>query len=225
MLGLILILSASCAHLSANWAHAAPSATEILNRLLAAQRNVRDYTAAVSVSVNIPNVDLPPRTAKVYVKFPDKVYVESSSIVLIPKQALLLGELAKQLQRNTDLVLAGSRQDGARTIYCIKIIPKDTVAPKGHEPRVMVWVDSSRWVVEKVQALSGAVVEATAQFTYGQFQGVWMPTRVLCTIPKRTLGADRDGTATVEFRDYRLNTGLTDEFFAKKQAAEHRRHH
>lgn len=213
--GLLLLVLSACAQ-------AAPSASDILNRVLSLQRGVRDYTANVSVSVSIPNMDIPPRSAKVYVKFPDKVYVESTSIVLIPKQALLLGELAKELKRNTDLVLAGSRQDGARTIYCVKIIPRDTGAPKGREPRLMVWVDGSRWVAEKVQALSGAVVEATAQFTYGQFQGVWMPTRVYCTIPGRNLGADRDGTATVDFRDYRLNTGLTDEFFARKQASEHR---
>jgi hypothetical protein len=208
-----------------SYAHAAPTAGDILNRALSSQKGVRDYTANVSVSVNIPNVDIPPRSAKVYVKFPDKVYVESSSIVLIPKQALLLGELAKELKRSTDLVMAGSRQDGARTVYCVKIIPRDAGAPKGREPRLMVWIDSSRWVVEKVQAMSGAVVEASAQFTFGQFQGVWMPTRVSCTIPGRNLGADRDGTATVDFKDYRLNTGLTDDFFAKKQASEHRGHH
>lgn len=205
-------------------AHAGPSATDVLNRALASQSGVRDYTATVAVSVNIPNVDIPPRSAKVYVKFPDKVYVESSSIVVIPKQALLLGELAKELKRSTDILMAGSRQDGSRTIYCVKIIPRDTGAPKGREPRLLVWIDGSRWVVEKVQAMSGAVVEASAQFTFGQFQGVWMPIHVVCTIPGRNLGSDRDGTATVDFRNYRLNTGLSDEFFAKKQAAEHRGH-
>ncbi|MCE5217163.1 hypothetical protein LLH03_09065 [bacterium] len=216
LLGLSLAVSAA----------AAPSASDILNKVLSLNRGIRDYTATVTVDTNMPDLDIPRRTAKVYVKLPDKTYVESNSIVVIPKRALLFGDLAKEVQKESKVVLAGTKKVGNTPIYCLKLIPKqDTGAPTGREPRVLLWAEGSHWTVTKVQALTGTTVNATVEFTYQQVQGFWMPARVNCSIPKETLGARASGSVNVAFSNLRVNTGLTDQFFAKKEASRRGTHH
>ena len=196
---------------------AAPDPMDILTRALNWEKDVKDYTATVVVEMDVPGVEMPTRTAKVYVKWPDKVYVESKGVVVIPKRALLLGNLSKEMKKETKVLLIGTKTRQGHKTYCLKIIPKsDTSGSKGMEPRVLVWVDSRHWRVSRMEILAGATVAASADFTYKQSQGVWMPTKVACAIPAGTLGSDKPGRISVAFNDYSINTGLTDEFFEKR---------
>ena len=216
---------------------AAPVPMDILTRALTLHKGVKDYTAMVNVQTDVPNMEIPNRTAKVYVKPPDKTYIESGGqFVFIPKRALLFGDVAKDIGRHAKVVLAGAKKLGPATIYTLKIIPTDVAPPKpapgrpmsqsrpAGAPRIMITVNGTRWTMERVQILAGAKTMATIDFTYTQVRGFWMPTRVAATV-NGVPGTPKPGHFAITFSDYQVNTGLTDQFFADKQAKSNRGMH
>lgn len=195
---------------------AQPAPMDILTRALTLHKGVKDYVAQVTVRTDIPDVDIPTRTATVYVKPPDKTHVESrGGFVLIPRRALLFGDILRDIEEEAELSLAGTRSEPGGPIYCVKVIPKEK-GPAGAEPRVLIWVNGGRWTMERVQVWEGRTMMLEARFAYRQAQGFWMPSQVACTVPGRVLGGDKPGRVTVTFSDYRINTGLTDAFFEEK---------
>lgn len=196
-------------------AQAAPDPMEILAKATTLHKGIRDYTATVAVDTDIPGVDMPHREAKVYVKPPDKTYIESNGLVAIPKRALLFGDIAKEVKDDAKVVLAGTKTVGGQPLHCLKIVPKKPVAPED-QPRVMLWINGSRWTVEKVHILRGPDLIAGVTFAYRKVQGFWMPTKVSCTIPKGVAGSEKPGHMSLSFSGYKINTGLTDEFFEKR---------
>lgn len=197
-------------------AGATPAPMDILSRALTLHKGVKDYIAEVAVTTNIPEVDIPDRTATVYVKPPDKTHVESrGGFVLIPRRALLFGDILRDIEQEADLTLAGTRAEPGGPLYCVKVIPKEK-GPAGAEPRMLIWVNGGRWTMERVQAWEGKTMMLEAKFTYRQAHGFWMPSQVVCTVPGAVLGGGKQGNVTVTFNDYRINTGLTDAFFEEK---------
>jgi hypothetical protein len=220
--------------------HAAPAPMDILTRALTLHRGVRDYTAQVATHIDVPDVDMPDRNVKVYVKPPDKAYVESKGqFVIIPKEALLFGDVAKRIGQQATVLLIGTKKQGRDAMYTLKIIPKagpPPPQPKGPHgrpmprppqpanERVLMTVNGSRWTMEKLQFMEGAKQVGSVDFVYALVQGFWMPTRVLATLTGIP-GSDKPGHFTITFSDYRINTGLTDKFFEDKQKAAQRGHH
>ena len=190
---------------------------DMLARAVNWQKGIKDYTATVLVETNIPGVDMPQRKAKVYVKPPDKVHVESKGIVMIPKRALLFGDLAREIKKNTKALHVSTSTAKGRTIHCLKLVPVEENGdrPKD-EPRILVWIDGKRWTVEQVKILAGDKTLVSVKFSYVKTGGFWMPQKVACLIPKGTLGSEKAGRLSVAFDDYKVNTGLTDEFFQRK---------
>lgn len=197
---------------------AALSPMQMLTKAMTLHKGVKDYIAKVSVDIDIPEVEIPHRTATVYVKPPDKMYVDSGGgLVLIPKRALLFGDIAKDIEKEAKVLLIGSKAARGQTIHCLKIVPKEEPQEaKGEEPRILIWVNGTRWTMQRIHIMEGAKVLVSINFTYKHTQGFWMPTKVTCTIPKGTMGSDKPGHISISFSDYKINTGLTDEFFEKK---------
>ncbi len=206
---------------AASWAAPKPKPMDVLIRAMSLHRGVRDYTATVRIHAEIPDLDMPDRTAKVYVKPPDKVYVESrGQFVFIPKRALLFGDVARDIGRQASVSIIGAKRRGADTLYTLKIIPK---APPSGGPagapansRVLMVVNASRWTMEQILLMDGPKQLASVAFTYSLVQGFWMPTRVSATIPN-VPNSSKPGRFAISFSDYRINTGLTDQFFAEKE--------
>jgi outer membrane lipoprotein-sorting protein len=216
---------------AASAALAAPAPMAILTRAMGLHKGVRDYTATVTVSTDIPDVDIPTRTAKVYVKPPDKTYVESRGLVFIPKRALLFGDIARDIEKEASVSLVSAKASGGVTTYCLKIAPRAQPAPGKHGPaparsapqaRVLVWVNGARWTLDRLEVSESGKTVTTVQFAYVQAQGFWMPAKVTATIPASLMGGAKPGHASIAFSGYRVNVGLTDEFFQKVEAKSRR---
>jgi len=194
---------------------ATPSGMEIITKALRTQSGVQDYVATVSVTVDAPNVQIPRRTMTVYYKAPDKVHVESEGLAVLPRDALLLGNLRKHLQENTTANLAGSGTLQGRPVYCVKLTPKEGGAGQG---RVLMWIDSERYLLVKSEIWHGMNKALTVSFTHAQQSGkYWMPTNIVCQIPGGVLGDEaQPATIAVSFSNYRVNVGLDDSKFAEE---------
>ncbi len=190
-----------------------PSADEILTRALSLHQAIQDYTATVSVSFDVPGLDIPNRTAKVYVKLPDKVHVESKGIVVLPRDALLFGNLAARIKEGARVVLAGSDDSNDPPVYCLKIIPKD----QDDRVRALMWIEGDTWNIKTTELWNGPNLGLQINWHHTKIgDRYWMPSRLVCRIPGGVIGESEPGIITVTFSNYAINTGLSDEFFGQK---------
>jgi len=185
---------------------------ELVRGAMQVQGQVRDYTATVTVSIEAPNLQIPSRTIKVYYKQPDKLHVESQGLVIIPRDALLMGNLASHLEDNTLASLVGTGTLNGRPVTCVKLTPLDAGPGTG---RILLWIDTDRFLLVKTEVWDVAAKVMTITFTHTLAQErYWMPRSIVCDLSARMLdSAGETARATVTFANYRINTGLSDDIF------------
>ncbi len=191
-----------------------PTAGQILSRVQHSYQAIDDYVAKVQVVTDIPSFEVPPRSFTVYVKRPDKVKIESDSLVVIPRDVLLLGNIEGHLAEAGRVILNGVTRRQGRTIYCLKFFPNDP----DRRDRVLLWVDAERYTLSRTELWAGLNRLLTVYWEHTHVDDrYWLPTQVRCEISGGILGAGRPGTVTVSFSGYRINTGLSDELFGAQE--------
>lgn len=222
----ITLVAATCL-LCSLAAAAQPSGRDILRRALDMAATIRDYSADVNVTVDMPNVKIPERRAKVYFKRPDKVAIDSKGIVMIPKKALVPGNLGAQITKDAQVTLAGSKRQDGVTTYFLKVTP---AASKHSNDRLLFWVRGDRWTVERMEAQSLGRQELTVTWEYQLVGGKhWMPRKLVATLPPGSRAnqhmpprppeekpSNKPGTITVSFSNVRVNAGLSDSLFVDR---------
>lgn len=188
------------------------TAMEMVQRALAQTQGVADYTANVTVTVNAPNLQIPQRTVKVYYKRPDKVHVESEGIAVLPRDALLMGNLASHLGEHTVASFNGSGTLGGRPVQCVKLAPRQAGPGTG---RLLAWIDSERYLLLKSEVWRGGAKMLTVSFTHTRVAGrYWMPASIVTEVAAGAMsGNDEGGRMELRFSNYRINTGLPDSIF------------
>ncbi len=187
-----------------------PPPAEILERALELHDEVEDYTVQTRVVTDLPGFDMPERSFTVYVKRPDKVKIESTSLVVLPRDVLLLGNLKKHMTEAGQVITVGVRRDGPRPVYCLKFMP----ANMARRHRLLLWVTGERWTLTRSEVWAGMNRLLTVYWQYVKVNDrFWMPAEVKCEISGGILGREGPGTVTVTFTDYEINTGLSDELF------------
>jgi len=109
--------------------------------------------------------------------------------------------------------------------------------------KIHLWVDPDRWVITKMQTFADTVAFMNMQSTYVEAKtGIWLPetTRLTFQVPSNFTGSphppemsdeelkkaieehtknqqeDVKGTVILEFLNYKVNTGLSDDLFEKE---------
>jgi len=196
------------------WGARAHAATpmELVQQALRVQAQVRDYTANVTVTVSAPNVQVPARTVKVYYKAPDKLRVDSEGLVILPRDALLMGNLAKHLEGNMQASLVGTGTLSGRPVACIKLTPLDAGPGSG---RLLCWIDTQYYLLLKSEVWNATSSAMTITFSYTRVQSAyWMPRTITCVFAARLLDSSGEqAQASISFANYQVNTGLSDSIF------------
>jgi outer membrane lipoprotein-sorting protein len=184
---------------------------ELTERALRTTQQVADYTATLAVTVEAPNVKIPRRTVQVFYKQPDRIHVESDGLVLIPRDALLMGNLATHLKEFATAAYAGEGTIGGRTVRCVKLTPRDAGPGSG---RMLLWIDPERALLLKSEIWRGGTCQLTSRFHHRLYAGHWMPRQINTYVAKKALGK-LDGPARIEldFLSYRINRGISDDVF------------
>lgn len=204
------ILLSLALSLSALPVRAELSAREVLNKTLALQDAVKDYTAKCTLVADIPGMDLPERHFKVYYKQPDKVKIESREAVFIPREAVTLGNLRRHLKQDTEVSMVGVGNLGEEKLYCIKL------KPQGNDPaRVLVWIRSGNWTPTKTELWRGQTLTLRIAWAFVRVQeAYWMPQRVVAHVPSGIINDEGPAEVRLTWEQYTVNTGLSDEIFA-----------
>ena len=224
------VLAAGCCLLTTGSVSAKPlSAQEIVKRAADEYDRVQDYMVDAKVTVSSPDVHVPEMNVKIYFKKPDKLHVESKSgFAVLPKQGLVAGNPLRNLVKNKGLSLAGSERALGRECYLIKAVVDQG---GGRTERARVYIDKERWVVVQMFADTDTGPSLRLSIWYSRIGGkYWMPSKSLAVVEFPRVQTDPDASAkvkeskpgkpsamTVQFSNYKINTGLSDKIFQKKR--------
>jgi len=216
---------------------AQPPTSQIIARVSEQFEALQDYVVTLSAQIEVPNFRMPCKEVIVWYKKPDKFKFKSSGFLLMPKFRFLPGS-SSFLSDSLDVRLVRTQQDDGITYYVVVAKPKPWVQQK-NSPDLEIFVNSQRWTVDRIVIKSADIGMSEIRNVYFRLGDFWLPetTRVVFemrgSIPahetpdfnrffvapeylKNNRGELLRGRMLITFANYRLNIGLSDEFFKEK---------
>jgi outer membrane lipoprotein-sorting protein len=206
-----------------------PGGETILRNVEARLAALRDYTVTLDVVADIERLNVPPMHATMYFKQPDKIHLDAEGFALLPREGLQ-PNVGKLLSRYAVARVGKDSLDGISVLKVTLVAKSDRSFPRS----LTLYVNPQRWTTERIVTSGAADRLATISFSYVQVEGIWLPggmTAAFALAPPDSTGIDlpagplrpqqtpRNGTVTVRYSNYRLNTGLSDDIFAKDTPA------
>ena len=209
-----------------------PSGPEVIARVEEGIDGVQDYIVSLQADIHMEHIRIPRATATMYFKKPDKVHFDSPSIAMMPREGVAFNSSAVLEQYNAQMI-------GEDTAQGKKVL-KLQLAAKLASTRLrqlFIWVNPEHWTISRLETIPFEGRILTTDFVYGlQEEKYWMP--VALTIRFGLLKKDepakqdadssaspetpleqmqprglRSGTISIEYSDYKINTGLSDDVF------------
>jgi outer membrane lipoprotein-sorting protein len=220
----IITLFVSTAVLVSTTLAKGPTAKQIIEKIAKYYDLISDYTADVEVMVDGPTIHIPGVSAKIYYKKPDKLKVESKEgFALLPKQGIIIGNPAKDMVNAHNITLAGIKTCMGYKCYVIK----GTIRQKAGNIDYTLWVDNKYLLIRQMHTHSDNGDVAKVNMWYAQVEKkYWLPIKTTVEISNARLASSQanDGIKseqptkiTVNFANYRVNTGLKDTLFQKQE--------
>lgn len=194
---------------------------------------VNDFSAEISVTVNVDFLKVPISKAKIYFRRPDKISVKSENgFAMLPKQGLGIPVIL--FQDNYTAVLIKHESIGGQPNAVIKMIPLNE-----NEDILLATI----WINERSSSISRIIYSTkhgniAVDFEYNsKISSVGLPAKALIKFElptfalPRTLSGDLTsdnkskhntnepvkGTATVVYGAYIVNKGISDTMFTSKK--------
>ena len=195
---------------------------------------VEDYQVDVKIKVDVDFLKMPDREATIYYKRPDKFHIDSENFAMVPKSGLNFSPLGFLNYKYTAFYEREDTVNGILTSV-IKVIPLE-----GDADVILssFWVDTKRNLILKVEASRKPQGTYIIDLKYLKTsEGFWLPSALVFSftvdrslISKRfnepgdseskEKAKDSEKTETgnvyLNYSNYRINIGLTDEFFESK---------
>lgn len=197
----------------------------ILERVAAQVEELQDYVVTLDVTTSVERLSVPPMTATMYFKKPDKVHFESKGFAILPREGLSMNPALLPERFLVDSVdadtLAGKR------VVRMAMRPRSDQA---RTRRMMLYVDPQRWTAEKFTTAGIDGRTMSALFTYARVDRFWLPSKLVVefsaaadttAVPQWEQSAPgltgrasfRGGTIEVRYSGYQVNTGLDEAIF------------
>lgn len=206
-----------------------PSGETILRNVESRLAAVHDYTVTLDIVADIERLNVPPMHVTMYFKQPDRVHLDAEGFAMLPREGLQ-PNVGKLLARYTVTRVDRDTLDGVQ----VQRVSLQARSDRNAARSLAVYVNTGRWTTERIVTTGAGDRLATISFTYENIQGVWLTggmTAAFSLAPADTTESDlpagplragqkpRNGTVTVRYSNYRLNTGLSDDIFTKDQPA------
>ena len=206
----------------------------ILEKVKLEFEKVEDYQVDVKIKVDVDFLKMPDREATIYYKKPDKFHIDSENFAMLPKSGLNFSPLGFLNYKYTAFY---ERTDTINGIFTsvVKVIPLE-----GSADVILstFWIDTTRNLILKVEASRKPQGTDTIDLKYLKTSGgFWLPSSLVFSftvdrslIPKRfndtgdskskekSKDSEKPETGKVYlyYSNYKVNTGLTDEFYDNK---------
>jgi outer membrane lipoprotein-sorting protein len=207
----------------------------ILQNVARGNEGIQDFVATIEAKVDMERLRVPKMNATLYFKKPDKVHFDSPGFAMLPREGVVLNVGALRTRYNATIVEEES-VDGKKLLK-MQLTGKDQVV----RPRqLFVWVDQTVWTIAKMESVPYQGRILRLEFTYAtQSGGYVLPQTLKASFEssgrdstQRPLDLDlpntpqlgdlnqrvpRSGSIFVKYLDYKINTGLSDDIFEKKE--------
>jgi outer membrane lipoprotein-sorting protein len=202
------------------------TAEKILLNVKANFDAVKDYSAMLTAKVDMERLRVPEMKVKIYFKQPNKFKTESKNTSFLPKNMFDLnpGDLLKKF----DASLMGKEEADGKTLYKLRLVTKPE---KGKQVREsFVWVDAAQWTITRLEAFptEGRKIQLNVESTTIEGKYI-LPLRISATfdfdqnadsLSEKIYSPNRmpkKGSVILQYSDYDVNKGISDEFFEQKQ--------
>ena len=207
----------------------------ILDRIVSKINSVKDYSVDANIKANIPLIKILPVKASIYFKQKDKFKVVSKGIAILPKQGFT-DVNSFLMKKNTYMTVDG----GVKTIDDVKT-NLVTVIPTNENSEFVLaklWIDTKNDLIIKSQITTRSSGTVTVDYSYGTEAEYGLPNKLVFDIDvkkfklpksvaadlnktekekqKNDKNKDQKGTITIKLSNYKINNGISDEFFKSK---------
>jgi outer membrane lipoprotein-sorting protein len=207
---------------------------EILQKVKDEFKKVEDYIVNVRIKVDVSFLKIPEREAKIYFKQPDKIHIESEGFAMLPKQGLNFSPLGLLESKYTAFY---EKNDVIKDIpvVVIKVIPLES---NSDIILSTFWIDTARNLILKIESSRRPTGLFTIELDYKQIEKEYvLPSSMIFTFTvdpslmprgfsnemeddaKKENGDDKKfktGKVFINYYNYKVNTGIKDDFFEKK---------
>ncbi|MHB8909409.1 MAG: hypothetical protein ACYDAA_11090 [Syntrophales bacterium] len=217
-----------------------PAPRQVFTDLMKPYRSMNDYTVRVQAKVNIPSVRIPDFEAILYFKKPDRFHIETKSFAPLPRNSGLFNPFQFDPAQNLIDFQRTERLDGVPAdLY--RAEPRDRKSPVRY---FSIWVGGSPARILQVESLTFRGTTALVKLSYrnvGQGSETWLlpdKVHVHLTFPEGASNTDAsslitqdnpvsggmrrldevsgEGDLDLVYSDWRINTGLDDRLFERK---------
>jgi hypothetical protein len=190
---------------------------------------LKDYSADVLIHYDISALKAPDRRAKLYYKSPDKVKFLAKGIFFFPKQ----GGYFNPAQFNTDnfeIKIIDHVLWNNRKAVRVQLLPKDI---RKSNQGFIVTIDIGWHQIEAFETVTAEGRKITAIIAYENFGQFDLPAHIELQLedPPASSGGTKElmpfgqgtkkisGKVFITYTNYKINTGLKDDFFAEPNPA------
>jgi outer membrane lipoprotein-sorting protein len=196
---------------------------------------IQDFVAKIEANVDMERLRVPKMNATLYFKKPDKVHVDSPGFAMLPREGVVLN--AGMLRARYDATVIGEENIEGKKLAKLQLTGKaQNIRPR----QLFVWIDPTTSTITKMESVPYQGRTLKLEFTYAtQSGGYVLPQTLKASFEaisrdstQRLLDIDlpnapqlnelnqrapRSGSVTVKYLEYKINVGLSDEIFEKKE--------
>ena len=207
-------------------------ADEILAKAVKSFEEVKDFSATIDAEINMDRVQIPKMHAELFFKKPDKIHFSSQSFLLVPREGVALNPSVLQQHYLTTSAMRDTI-DG-KNLYKLLLAAKDS---KTRLRALSLWVEPINWTITKIETIPYEGRTLSMIFTYEcQQEKYWLPSKLVASFASESDKAEKDsspsidnqfdgaqrlaprsGMITIVYSKYKINIGLSDEIFEKKE--------
>ena len=191
---------------------------------------INDYQADIEIKVDVSFINIPVKNARIYYKYPDKYKFDAKGFFMLPKRGLNFSVNELLNYNYTAIHVKDELVDNSLT-QVFKIIPLDNEIDI---VLMTLWIDTTKLLIRKIETNTKNAGSFVMRLKYNK-QNLGLPNQVKVSfnvvpleipmsftgeLQKEVKSLDPNkktkGHVTISYSNYKINTGLSDEFFEKK---------
>ncbi len=212
---------------------------QVLDSMQVHFEQIKDYRVTIHIVMDVKGIHIPPMLVIAYFKQPDKMQFESRGFAIFPRNAVMISP-AKLRELGDKVDFAGFETSAKNNTAHFTIYPR--VKDKNIEIRLDFWVDLKYYLIRKIRTQSNRFgwFEINNEFALIN-KKYWLPEKsnIKMKIDGTALNRFRakmpfapgagnsppaifdnlfgTGQMFITFRNYKINTGIADDFFTSKE--------
>ncbi|MSP64084.1 MAG: outer membrane lipoprotein-sorting protein [Ignavibacteria bacterium] len=192
-------------------------AEQIIDAIRIKYDEIKDYTATIEAAVDMERIKVPKMDVKIYFKQPDKFHIESKNFAMIPREGVAINPA--ELLNKFNAKLLGIEQLNSRPVYKIQLTPKSEQKLISLES--YVYIDQENLYIVKLASTPSEGRTIVINFSQSLVQNkYYLPSKIFVKFDNAETNSSqrlpRSGSVTISYKNYLLNTGLSDSLFTKK---------